>query len=99
MASSKPGNGGGANDQRRLLTFPCRYDLKVIGRQSNRFEALIQGIVTRHVEAHELLAVTRRLSGQESYLALTFIINAQSYQQLDTLYRALSACEEVLFSI
>ncbi len=99
MARSKPGNGGGANDQRRLLTFPCRYDLKAIGRQSNRFEALVQGILTRHVEPHDLLAVTRRLSGSENYLALTFIITARSYEQLDAIYRALSACDDVLFSI
>jgi putative lipoic acid-binding regulatory protein len=99
MASSKPGKGNGTSNARQLLSFPCRYDLKVIGRQSNRFEAMAQGIVTRHIEPHDLLAVTRRLSGRENYLALTFIINAQSYQQLDNIYRALSACEEVLFSI
>lgn len=99
MASFKPGNGNGASDARKLLSFPCRYDLKVIGRQSNRFEALAQGIVTSHVEPHDLLAVTRRLSGRENYLALTFIITARNYEQLDAIYRALSACDDVLFSI
>ena len=68
-------------------------------RQSNRFEAMVQGIVTRHVKPHDLLAVTRRLSGRENYLALTFIITARSYEQLDTIYRALSACDDILFSI
>lgn len=99
MASSKPGNGNGQGDKRRLLKFPCRYDLKVVGRQSNRFEALAQGIITRHVEPHDLLAVNRRLSGRENYLALTFIITARSYEQLDAIYRSLSACDDVLFSI
>ena len=97
MASIRPANGAG--DARQLLTFPCRYDIKVIGRQSTRFEAMVQGIVTRHIETHDLLAVTRRLSGRESYLAITLIINARSRDQLDDIYRALSACDEVLFSI
>lgn len=99
MASAKPGNGNDASDTRRLLSFPCRYDLKVIGRQNNRFEALVQSIVTRHVDANDLQAVSRRVSGSENYLALTFIITARSHEQLDAIYRALSACEDVLFSI
>ncbi len=99
MARSRPGNGNSDNHQRRLLKFPCRYDLKVIGRRSSRFEALAQGIVTRHVEPHDLLAVSSRLSGRENYLALTFIITARSYEQLNALYRALSDCDDVLFSI
>lgn len=99
MASIRPGNGERTGDTRQLLTFPCRYDIKVIGRQSSRFEAMVQGIVTRHIETHDLLAVTRRLSGREKYLAITLIINAHSRDQLDDIYRALSACDEVLFSI
>lgn len=99
MASSKPGNGNGASEARKLLSFPCRYDLKVIGRQTSRFEAMAQGIVTRHVEPHDLLAVSSRLSGGQNYLALTFIITARSYEQLDALYRELSDCDDVLFSI
>ena len=99
MVSSKPGNGNGASDSRKLLSFPCRYDLKVIGRQSNRFEALAQGIVLRHVEPHDLLTVTRKLSGHDNYLALTFTITARGYEQLDVIYRALSGCDDILFSI
>ena len=38
-----------------------KYDIKVIGRQTTRFEAMVQGIVTRHIETRDLLAVTRRL--------------------------------------
>lgn len=99
MASIRPDGGDGAGDARQLLTFPCRYDIKVIGRQSTRFEAMVQGIVTRHIEIHDMLAVTRRLSGREKYLAITLTINAHSQSQLDDIYRALSACDEVLFSL
>jgi len=99
MASIRPGSGNGAGDARQLQTFPCRYDIKVIGRQSTRFEAMVQGIVTRHIAAHDLLAIARRLSGREKYLAITLTINAQGQSQLDDIYRALSACDEVLFSL
>lgn len=102
-----PGSNGenralGGNGQDRagpLLTFPCRYDIKAVGRQSARFDALVQAIVTRHVDPQDLLAVNRRLSTGEQYMSITFTIKAQSYDQLGEIYRGLSACHDVLFCI
>jgi putative lipoic acid-binding regulatory protein len=93
------GNGDGSGLDRPLLTFPCRYDLKAVGRQSAHFEALVQAIVSNHVAASDLLAVRHRLSREGHYLSITFIIQARSYSQLDALYRDLGACADVLFCI
>jgi putative lipoic acid-binding regulatory protein len=87
------GNGRGAE---QLLEFPCRYEIKVMGRESVRFEALVQGIVCRHIGQDELLATGRRLSRKGNYLSLTCIIWATSREQLEDIYGELKACPEVL---
>jgi putative lipoic acid-binding regulatory protein len=99
MTQGNGHGGNGAAHARPGLSFPCRYDIKAIGRESARFDALVQAIVERHVGPTDLLAVNRRLSAERRYLAVTFVITARSYAQLDALYCALGACDDVLFCI
>ncbi len=81
------------------LAFPCRIDIKAMGRQNIRFEALVQGIVSRHVDAQDLHAVRTRPSRGNKYVALTLTITAHSRAQLDAIYRELSSCEDVLVAL
>ncbi len=80
-------------------TFPCKVYVKVLGAQTIRFEALVQGIVSRHVEAADLHSVSRRSSGKGRYLALTFTMTARSREQLDRLYHELSENKSVLVAL
>jgi len=98
-SSSAHGAGNGNGHERPRLTFPCRYDLKAVGRQSTHFEALVQAIISAHVAPADLLAVQHRSSREGRYLSITFIIQARSHGQLDALYRDLGACDDVLFCI
>ncbi len=82
-----------------LLTFPCRYEIKVMGRDSVRFDALVQGIVSRHIGRHDMLAAKRRLSRTGKYVSLTCIIRAHSREQLDMIYAALQECGDVLMTL
>jgi putative lipoic acid-binding regulatory protein len=91
--------GNGHDSEQSLLTYPCRFDLKVVGRANGRFEALAQEIVTRHVSAADLHAVQSRPSRDANYIAFTFVFTARSREQLDALYRELSGCAEVLFAL
>lgn len=95
--TARPGNGH--DTARPQLTFPCRYDLKVVGRANGRFEALTQAIVDRHVPEEDRHVVQSRSSRDANYLALTFVITARSRPQLDAIYQALSDCGEVLFAL
>lgn len=95
--TQKSGNGHDAS--RPQLVFPCRYDLKVVGRANGRFEALTQSIVDQHVPEDDRHAVQSRPSRDANYLALTFVITARSRSQLDAIYQALSDCGEVLFAL
>ncbi len=80
--TTKPGNGHDTAPPQ--LTFPCRYDLKV---------------VDRHVPAEDRHVVQSRPSRDANYVALTFVITARSRPQLDAIYQELSDCGEVLFAL
>lgn len=80
-------------------SFPCKVYIKAVGRESVRFEAVVQGIVSRHIDPTDLLATSRRLSREGNYLAITLTVNARSRAQLDDIYQDLSHCEDVLIAL
>ncbi|HUW98875.1 MAG TPA: DUF493 domain-containing protein [Acidiferrobacter sp.] len=82
-----------------LLTFPCRIDIKAFGLQSARFEALVYSLVTQHIDPEALLATSRRESRGGKYVAVTVSIQAISRDQVDTIYRALTSCKDVLIAL
>ena len=79
-----------------LLTFPCEFPLKVIGRHSDDFRSLALGIVQKHVGAIAPAQIEERPSKDGNYLSLTCTFQATSREQLDALYAELTSCERVL---
>jgi len=79
-----------------LLKFPCVFPIKVIGYCDSGFEAIALAIVRRHVPAFSTEAMRTVASRKGRYLSVTFTIEADSREQLDNLYRELSACEHML---
>lgn len=78
------------------FTFPCRFPIKVMGRQEAGFEALVLGLVAGHVGAIDAGSVRRQTSRNAQYVSLTVTITAESRAQLDSVYRSLTACAQVL---
>jgi putative lipoic acid-binding regulatory protein len=99
--SGTQGNGDGdqAIDTHELLKFPCRYEIKAMGRESVRFEALVHGIVTGHIGRDHLLAIGRKSSRNGRYLSVTCIIWATSRDQVEMIYGALKDCPDVLMTL
>lgn len=81
------------------LQFPCRFPIKAVGHAEGNFDALVVEIVQRHVAVLHEGAVQTRPSQGGKYLAVTVVIEAQSREQLDNIYRELSGHERVLFAI
>jgi putative lipoic acid-binding regulatory protein len=79
-----------------VFQFPCAFPVKAFGRNSDDFEALVIAIVRRHAPDLDDNAVTRRLSGNDAYRAVTATFIAHSREQLDALYTELSGHEQVL---
>lgn len=82
-----------------LLQFPTDYPIKVVGRPTDVFRARVQEIILRHVTLADPARQSERLSGSGNYLSLTYVVRAESREQITALITELSACKEVLFLI
>ena len=77
------------------LEFPCRFPLKIMGAAVPEFSEQVSRIVVRHAPDTGDEAFTQRASSGGRYLAITVVVEARSQEQLDALYRELTACELV----
>jgi uncharacterized protein len=79
--------------------FPSEFPIKVMGRRDSDLRALTQAIVERHAGPQPESSIRTRTSGDGNFLALTYLVRASSQQQLDTIYRELTACKSVLMAL
>ena len=82
-----------------LLQFPCEFVIKVFGLASDQFELEVLTIIRQHVQDLRETAITTRPSKDGKYLALSVSIHATSKDQLDAIYRDLSANSHVLMAL
>jgi putative lipoic acid-binding regulatory protein len=85
--------------EKTLLEFPCRFPIKAMGRQSDSFEALVCGIVTRHAQLWPDEPVRSTPSKAGNFVSVTATVEAQSKAQLDAIYQELTDCEQVLMAL
>ena len=83
----------------KLLTFPCIFPVKVMGANSDDFEALVVQIIQKHASIDTQQVVVGRLSRNDRFLSVTVHIIAESQDQLDAIYGELSAHERVLMML
>jgi len=83
----------------KTLEFPVEFPIKVMGRRDSELRALTREIVERHVGPLGDLSVRMRTSGDGNFLALTYLVTATSREQLDAIYRELTACKDVLMAL
>lgn len=74
-----------------LLEFPCDFPLKIMGARADDFAQTIVAVVLRHAPDFEPATLEMRPSAKGNYLSLTCTIRAISQNQLDNLYRELTA--------
>lgn len=82
-----------------LLTFPCEFPIKIMGRASDDLEAEIVSIVRKHAPDLGENAVSTRPSGKGNYLAITVKVTATSKEQLDNIYLELNTHDAVLMTL
>lgn len=86
-------------EQDTLLEFPCDFPIKAMGLADDRFEALVVSLVRKHAPDLGEGAVRSVDSKGGKYLSVTVIVRATSREQLDNIYRELTACEQVLMAL
>ncbi|MEN8175153.1 MAG: DUF493 domain-containing protein [Pseudomonadota bacterium] len=82
-----------------LLEFPCHIDVKATGRAEAGFETLVLEIVRRHIADFDDNAVSTRPSRNGNYLAVTVRVYARSREQIDAVYRDLTAHDRVIIAL
>jgi uncharacterized protein len=81
------------------LEFPTEFPIKVMGRHDSDLRALTQTIVERHAGTLGESRIRTRTSTDGNFLAVTYLVVAQSQAQLDDIYRELTACAAVLMAL
>jgi len=81
------------------LEFPCEFPIKVMGRHDGDLRVLTQAIIERHIGPILDSQVRTRTSADGNFLALTYLVLAASREQLDAIYRELTACKSVLMAL
>ncbi len=74
-----------------LLEFPCDFPLKIMGATRDGFAQAVVAVVTKHAPDFDAAGVEMRPSKAGNYLSVTCVVRAESKQQLDALYRELTA--------
>lgn len=73
------------------LQFPTDFPLKIMGRRDDGFAQAIAAVVREHAPDFDPATLEMRASKDGNYLSLTATVRATSREQLDALYRALTA--------
>ena len=74
-----------------LIVYPSLFPIKVMGLDQPGFADAIVAIAEEFDPGYERASLQRRPSSGGRYLGLTISITATSREQLDALYRRLSA--------
>jgi uncharacterized protein len=82
-----------------LHEFPSEFPIKVMGRHDSDLRSLTQAIIERHSGPLAETSVRTRTSADGNFLALTYLVHATSREQLDAIYRELTACKAVLMAL
>ncbi len=86
------------NDE-TLLEIPCDFLIKMMGRDTPEFRELARELIEKYTGPLDNNAIQSTLSRNGRFVSITATINAQSQQQLDDIYRAISAHEDVLMAL
>ncbi len=74
-----------------LLSFPCDFPIKIMGKAHPEFKDTIFKVVSIHDHEIDLAKVEERKSSGGNYTGLTITVRATSQQQLDAIYLALTS--------
>lgn len=83
----------------KLLRFPCDFPIKVMGRADNDFEFEVLAVFERQLGKLDPANVNTRPSSSGKFVSVTVVVRAESQEQLDAIYRALTDHDKVLFCL
>ncbi len=82
-----------------VIDFPCVFPIKIMGPSDQVFIDEIKALVDQHVPGLTEAAWKHRPSAKGNFVGLTVTFEATSREQLDNLYRAITAHPDVKMCI
>ena len=82
-----------------LLKFPCDFPIKMMGRETDRFHDIVRALVEKHTGPLSDDAIQSALSRNGRFVSITVTVRARSRQQLDAIYREVTAHDDVLMAL
>lgn len=77
------------------IEFPCEYPIKVLGRSSEGFRAIVLEVFERHAPGVQDHHVTEKGSSKGTFTSITVMITATGPDQLKALHEDLMATGHV----
>jgi len=81
------------------IEFPCRFPIKLMGRDTPEFRLTARALVEKHAGAVGEDAVQAALSRNGRFVSITVTITATSQAQLDAIYQDVTDHEDVLLAL
>lgn len=85
--------------RKSLLEFPCEFPIKIFAAADCDLLAPARAIVEKYTGALNDDRISTRPSTGNRYVAITFNITASSQEQLDNIYRELTARDDVVMAL
>ena len=82
-----------------VMTFPCSFPIKLMGRETEEFRRTVRKIVEKHTGPLDDEAIESSLSRNGRFVSVTITVVAQSREQLDDIYRDATAHDDVIMAL
>ncbi len=82
-----------------LLTFPCEFPIKAMGKTSSNLEESVFKTVIKYAPKTTKDMVSINPSKNGNYISVTVTINATSKAQLDSIYFELTDNPDILYAL
>jgi len=82
-----------------LIDFPCEFPIKVMGEMQDGFADTIIGLIQAVQPTFTAANIAMRASSGGKYISLTCHVQVASQDELDSVYRLISAHPLVKFSL
>ncbi|MGV6857540.1 MAG: HP0495 family protein [bacterium] len=89
--------GGAAEDAESLIEFPCRYQIKAMGRDSEEFHSAVCAIVDEHAPGTPDEAYSHQKSSKGKFVSVSVEVDVDSREHLEKIYGALKDSSHVLY--
>ena len=86
-------------DDDSLFDFPTQFPIKVMGKTSPNFRALVVELISPLAEFDSLNDVREQASSNARFVSVTVTFTATSREQLDKIYQTLNDHDEILMII